>query len=101
MILGTIKNYAIVVGAALLAALLFTVKILAGQNTKLRVENKIAKAKEKHVKKVMEKDREIDEQADVHLAEVAKEVEEGKHPSELTNPGEHWTDVVRDDKDSE
>ncbi len=92
MILGTIKTYLIIAGGALLAALLFTVKILAGQNTKLRVENKIAKAKEKHVKKVMEKDREIDVQTDVRLEELEKEIEEGKHPSELLDPTKGWND---------
>ena len=98
MIIGKMKTYALIAGGALLSALFIAVKFLAGQNASLRVENKIAKAKEKHTIKVMERDSEIDEQTDTHLAEVAKEIEDGKHPESLLNPNDGW---VRNDDSKE
>ena len=68
------------------SVLLIALRVLIGQNQKLRTENKEVKAQKKHLKKVMEQDTVIDEQADVHLAEVAHEIEENKPPSELLNP---------------
>ena len=97
MILGRLKTYAIIAGGALLSALLIAVKVLTAQNSRLRRKAETAEARVHHAKVVLQKDKEVDEQTDVHLAEVAKEVEEGKSPSELTDPNKHWTDFVRDD----
>jgi len=89
MIISKIKTYAIIAGSALLGVLLIAVKFLAGQNTRLRVENKIAKAKEKHVKKVMKADNEIEEQADERLVDAVKEISEGGTSDELSDP-DNW-----------
>ena len=87
-----LKTYALVIAATVGSVLLIAVRVLFGQNQKLRTENKTVKAQKKHLKKVMEQDTAIDEQADVHLAEVAKEVEDGKPPSELLDPNRMWND---------
>ena len=97
MIFSKLKTYALIAGGSLLSVLLIAVKVLSGQNRRLKAKNERFDAQRKHTKEVMEQDKEVDEQTDVHLAEVAKEVEEGKSPSELTDPNKHWTDFVRDD----
>jgi hypothetical protein len=79
---------AIAVGA--FSVLLIAVRVLASKNAKLKIDTKIAVAKEKHTKKVLAADIAIDEQVDEHLAEVTKEIEEGKHPDQLLNPSDHW-----------
>lgn len=77
---------AVAVGSVLLIA----IRVLASKNAKLKIDNKIIKAKEKHTRKVLEMDIAIDEQIDSHLAEVTKEIEDEKHPEELLNPNDHW-----------
>ena len=90
MILGTLKTYAIVAASAVLSVLLIAVRILLTKNAKLKVDAKIAVEKEKRTKEVMRQDILIDEQVDKHLAEVTKEIEDGKQPDELLNPNDHW-----------
>ena len=91
MILGTLKTYAIVAASAVLSVLLIVTRVLLTKNAKLKVDKKIAVAKEKRTKAVMKHDIEVDEQIDDHLAEVTKEIEDEKHPSELLDPNaNHW-----------
>lgn len=75
----------------LVAGLAARAKYLAGKNKKLETENKIQGAHIKHTEKVMTADREIDEQTDVHLAEVTNEINETGVSDELSNPNE-WGD---------
>ena len=86
MIFSKIKTYAMVAGGALLSALIIVVKVLSGQNARLRAENKAADARAEHNKKVMETDAETDEQKDKRLSDLAKEIEDNKPPTELTDP---------------
>lgn len=86
MILGRLKTYAIIAGGALLSALLIAVKILSSKNSKLRVKVETTEARIKHAKKVMEADAETDEQKDKRLSDLAKEIEDNKPPTELTDP---------------
>ena len=90
MILSTMKRYALVAVAAVGSALLIAVRVLSGQNRRLRAKNERQEAQRKHTKQVMEADIAIDEQVDTHLAEVAKEIEDEKFPSELTDANKGW-----------
>ena len=93
MILGKLKTYAIIAGGALLTALLIAVKFLAGQNSRLRVKAETAEARIKHAKEVMQADKDIDEQADAHLADVTKEINESGTSKELDDPNDwEWVD---------
>ena len=82
MILSTIKTYALVAVGAVGSVLLIALRVLSGQNRKLRAKNKRFDAQRKHTQEVMEQDTAIDEQADEHLSDVAHDVEEAK--KELT-----------------
>ena len=90
MIWSKLKTYIIVAAGAVGSVLLIAVRVLAGRNKKISMENKTVKAEKEHAVKVMAQDILIDEQTDTHLAEVAKEVEEGKHPTELLEPNDDW-----------
>ena len=85
-----IKVYLYSAIGLLVTALLARNKYLAYRNKGLKKEAKTAQAQSKHMKAVITADVEADEQADAHLAEVAKEVEDGKHPKELTDPNSDW-----------
>jgi hypothetical protein len=89
MILTKLKLWAIGIGGLLIAGLLATVRVLSARNSRLsrKVENQEARLK--HAKNVLIGDKEADEQADVHLSDVAHEIEEGKDPDELKNPN-NW-----------
>ncbi len=87
---STVKIWLSALAVGAFSVLLIAVRVLSTKNAKLKIDNKIAVAKEKHTRRVLEQDILIDEQTDTHLAEVAKEVEEGKHPSELTDPNDEW-----------
>ena len=93
---STLKTYAVAIAVTVGSALLIAVRVLSGQNRRLRAKNERMDAQRKHTKLIMEQDIATDEQADDHLAEVARQVEDGKHPSELLDPNE-W---VRNDKGS-
>ena len=90
MIFSKLKTWLLVAAASVGSVLLIAVRVLAGRNKKLSMENKVVKKEKEHAVKVMAQDILIDEQTDVHLAEVAKEVEEGKHPTELLEPNDDW-----------
>ena len=89
--MSTLKLWLGAIAVAVGSALLIAVRVLATKNAKLKIDNKIVKAKEKHTRKVLEADIATDEQVDKHLAEVTKEIEDEKHPSELLDPNSnHW-----------
>ena len=88
--MSTLKLWLGAIAVAVGSALLIAVRVLATKNAKLKIDNKIVKAKEKHTRKVLEADIAIDEMVDTHLAEITKEIEDEKHPDELLNPDDHW-----------
>lgn len=83
MILTKIKAYIYSAIGLIVTGLIVAVKFLASRNRTLKRKAESAEARWDHAKNVMSADKEADEQEDIHLAEVAKEVEEGKHPDEL------------------
>ena len=88
---STLKLWSAAIVAAVISALWIAVRVLASRNAKLKIDNKIAVAKEKHTRKVLKLDIATDEQVDAHLAEVAKEIEDEKNPDELLDPNStHW-----------
>jgi len=89
---STLKRYLLVAAVAVGSALLIAVRVLFGQNQKLKAENKIAKAKDKHLKKVMATDMSIDEQSDIRLAKAVKELNDEGHNEELSDPNKDWND---------
>ena len=86
MSFSQIKVYAYAFVGVLLAGLGVAVKVLTARNSNLSRKVKTGEARIQHAKALILSDKAADEQEDVHLAEVAKEVEEGKAPSELKNP---------------
>ena len=89
MIFTKIKLWAIGIGGLLIAGLLATVNVLSARNSRLSRKVETSEARLKHMKAVIISDSAADEQADTHLAEVTKEIEEGKDPDELKNPN-NW-----------
>ena len=85
MIFSQLKVYAWGFVGVLLAGLGVAVKVLTKRNSNLSRKVKTGEARIQHAKAVILSDKVADEQEDVHLAEVAKEVEEGKVPDELKN----------------
>ena len=84
-----LKSYGIAIAGGAIAVLLIAVRVLTSQNSKLRRKAESADARIKHAKKVMQADSEADEQADTHLSDVAREVEENGHTDELSDPN-NW-----------
>jgi len=89
-VFSTVKIWLSAIAVGAFSVLLIAVRVLATKNAKLKIDNKIVKAKEKHTRKVLEADIAIDEMVDSHLAEITKEIEDEKHPDELLNPNDHW-----------
>ena len=87
-IFSGIKAYSSIAIGAVVVGLWITVKFLAGRNAKLKIENKIATARADHAKEVMEKDKDIDEQADTHLADAVNEINETGASDELSKPND-------------
>lgn len=85
---STIKTYAIAVAGAAFAALIIAVRVLSGQKAKLKAENKQKEAQNEHLTDVLEADIDINEQTDVHLVDVVKEIKESGFTAELSEPNE-------------
>ena len=94
----TIKTYATAIVAGVIGVLLVAVRVLTGRNRRLKKKNERMEAQRKHTKLILEQDIVIDEQTDIHLSEVAREVESGNHPSELTQPNDPWLPNDKDHK---
>jgi len=95
--LSTLKPYALAIAAGAFSVLLIALRVLSGQNRRLKAKNKRFEAQRKHTKEVMEQDTRTDVQTDERLEVLAKELESGDSPSELSDPNV-W---LRDRKDSE
>ena len=86
--IATIKRYWLIGLSALIAILLFAVKILTGQNSRLRAKVETAEAKIHHAKVVEEKKVETAKELRSRKADLVKELEEKKTSSELESPNE-------------
>lgn len=85
-----IKHYLYIGAGLFIAGLIFAVKILTGQNSRLRDKVEIVEAKVHHAKAVNEMKTENEKVYRSRTAELAKELEEKKTSSELENPNEDW-----------
>ena len=88
--LKSTRAYLYSAAAFLGIALMWLLKYLVSQNAKLKIEKKIEKARADHARKVMESDKDIDEQADVHLADAVNEINESGSTDELAKPNKDW-----------
>lgn len=88
MFLSKVKSFGLAIAAGVLGVLLIAVRVLLSQNSRLRRKAETADARIKHAKAVMKEDKEVEEQVDTHLAEVAREIEENGHTDKLSNPNE-------------
>ena len=96
--LSKLKTYALVVVGAVGSVLLIALRVLSGQNRRLKAKNKRFEAQRKHTRQVMEQDIATDVQTDERLEVLAKELESGDSPSELLDPNATW---LRDSNDKE
>jgi predicted Holliday junction resolvase-like endonuclease len=88
MIFSKIKVYLYTGLGLLVSALLVAVKILTGQNSRLRREVETADARIRHTNAVMKNDIEVDRELDRRSKELTEEIEEKKKSSELENPND-------------
>jgi len=95
--LSTVKTYAIATVGVFISALLIAVRVLTSQNSKLRTRVETSQARVRHAKNVLKKDSETDVQTDERLEALAKDIENGDSPSELTDANIYW---LHDNKDS-
>lgn len=86
----TIKHYLYAGAGLLVAGLIFTVKILTTRNSKLRAKVETVEAKVHHGKVVNEKKIENEKVYRGRTAEIAKELEEKKSTTELSDPNKDW-----------
>ena len=87
-VLGGIKANLFFVLGLVVSALLIAVRILTGQNSRLRRKVETADARIHHAKIVEKKKIENQREFDSRTEKLAKELEEKKAASELSNPNE-------------
>lgn len=92
MILSKLKTYGLVIVGALLGVATIALRVLLSQNSKLRRDVETKSANLKHARKVLDADIAINEQEDTRLREAVDEIENGRSPSELTDPNRMWRD---------
>ena len=85
-IFSTTKAYLYSGIGLIFAGLIVAVKFLAFRNRTLKQENKEVKQKIKRTKKLLKDDMEITEQADDHLVEIIKEIEDEGSTDSLSDP---------------
>jgi predicted glycosyl hydrolase (DUF1957 family) len=85
-IFSTTKAYLYSAIGLIFAGLIVAVKFLAFRNRALKTENKQAKAKIKRTKKLLKDDMDITEQADDHLIEIIKEIDDEGSTDSLSTP---------------
>ena len=86
----TIKHYLYIGAGLLVAGLIFAVKILTTKNSRLRTKVEIVEAKVHHGKVVNEMKVENEKAYRGRTAELAKELEEKKTSSVLSDPNKDW-----------
>ena len=95
MILGTIKNYALILLAGLVGILAFLLTLLGSRSKRLEIEKEFLEARVNRNKVIAEKDNELEAQERSRRAEIKKELDEGASDF-LANPNDGW---LRDDTD--
>ena len=83
-----IKAYWYIALGLLVSGLLVAVKILTGQNSRLRRKVETTDAKIKHAKAVIRADVEADREYDERVEEIAREIEKKRTSDELRNPND-------------
>ena len=86
----TTKHYLYIGLGLLVSGLLIAVKILTGQNSRLRRKVETADAKVKHAKAVMRADNEAEIQFDERTEELRKKLKETGTSDELSSPNKGW-----------
>jgi len=94
---SSVSTYAIAIAAGAFGVLLIAVRVLSGQNRRLRKKIGVAEATRDHAIDVLEQDMDINEQEDIHLAEALRELNDEGHSTELDDPND-W-EWVSDDSD--
>ena len=89
-LLGSIKAYWYIGLGLLVSGLLIAVRILTGQNSRLRQKVEMADAKIHHAKVVGQSIKENEEIFRGRTREIAKEIEDKKATSELSDPNKEW-----------
>ena len=87
-LLSGTKQYLFIGLGLLVSGLLIAVKVLTGQNSKLRKKVEVADAKIKHVKVVEKKKIENQREFDSRTEKLAKDLEDKKTSDELEKPNE-------------
>jgi len=90
MILSKIKVYGYILLGLLVGGLTIAVKILAGKNSRLTKELETKDAKIHHAKVVEQKKQQTEVELRSRTADLAKELEEKKTSSELSDPNKDW-----------
>jgi type VI protein secretion system component VasK len=86
--LVTIKNRLILIGGAIISALLVTLKFMAASRARAVKQAKRAKAALKRQQDTQEIDNELDHQLSSRRAEIKREIEDKKSVKSLENPND-------------
>ena len=89
-ILGGIKANLFFVLGSVVSVLLIAVKVLTGQNSRLRRKVETADARIHHAKVTAKKKEENAEVFRGRTREIAKEIEEKKSTDSLSDPNKDW-----------
>jgi hypothetical protein len=89
-LLGSIKAYGYIGLGLLVSGLLIAVRILTGQNSRLRQKVEMADAKIHHAKVVGQKKKENEAVFRGRTREIAREIEDKKSSDELSDPNKDW-----------
>ena len=89
-LLSSSKQYLFIGLGFLVTGLLIAVRILTGQNSRLRQKVEMADAKIHHAKVVGQSIKENEEIFRGRSREIAKEIEDKKSTDELSDPNEKW-----------
>ncbi len=92
MIFSKVKIYGAALVAAVLSALMIAVRVLSAQKARLKAKNKQLSGRNEHLTEVLEADIEIDEQTDVYLADVNKEIKDKGYTTSLSEPNKKQDD---------
>ena len=86
MIFSKLKSYALVVGAGVLTVLVSLVAVLKSQRDRYKRNADVYKAQYKQRDAEMKSDNEVDQEYSRRAQEVKKDLDEGKIPSNLSDP---------------
>ena len=96
MIFSKLKTYALAIAVGAGSVLLVALRVLSGQNRRLKAKNKRFEAQKKHTKEVMEQDIRTDVQTDERLEVLAKELEDNSDSGVFRNPNKLWDDYNKE-----